>query len=344
MSKTEPGELDRRVIVAYLLGEANEEERDLLERWRASDPANEAEFRRRQRVWELIGSAATEVEAPAGAPAASSHRTGRDTGQPPIPLVRPSAASRGGRVPAWIGVAAASLLIGFFAGQARSGSDRVDRFAVDELINRGDEVVTTMLSDGTVVRLAGSSRLRFSTGSGRDVELDGQAFFAVRPGQREPFRVQTSAGGVTVLGTRFDVVARGGRIDVVVVEGSVAIGEGNQRVTVGPSERGRASAGEPPVVEPIDDAFEATRWIGAFLAYESTPLAEVAAEISSRFDLEIDIGDSELAARTVTGRFIDQSPAEIVGNICIAVDARCTFSERLVRIESTDTPGARNEQ
>ena len=129
------------------------------------------------------------------------------------------------------------------------------------------EIATVTLEDGTVVRLRGESRLEFGPAIGkRDVFLEGQAYFAVPPGQDEPFQVHTRNGEVTVLGTRFDVSSREEDVRVVVVQGAVEMGVGEQRVSLRANEGARAGPDGEPIVEEVADVYQETDWIGAFIA------------------------------------------------------------------------------
>ena len=69
---------------------------------------------------------------------------------------------------------------------------------------------TTVLPDGTIVKLNSDSKLIFPTqfvGDKREVVLLGQAFFDVERDETKPFIIKTSDLEVEVLGTSFDVKA-----------------------------------------------------------------------------------------------------------------------------------------
>jgi transmembrane sensor len=68
----------------------------------------------------------------------------------------------------------------------------------------------------------------------RKVELNGEAFFKVAKG--ETFDVVTPVGKVTVVGTQFNVKARGNRLDVTCFEGKVKVTSGNEAVFLTPGE------------------------------------------------------------------------------------------------------------
>jgi transmembrane sensor len=191
-----------------------------------------------------------------------------------------------------------------------------------------DESVSVALEDGTVVRLAPNSRLEFGQGSGRTVDLTGRAFFAVARRDGDPFKVRLPQRTITVLGTRFDVEGRDGRTRVAVVEGEVRISGDGPELT----------ARRDLVIQRVDDIYGTIDWLGGFLAFETTPLAEVAEEIRDRFGLRIAIADSVLSARTMTGWFTDQTPGGMIAAICTAVGAVCTIDGRDVRMDLPHGP------
>lgn len=323
-------DIDNPIFAAYLAGEATEDEREAVERWRAARSENEKRFRARARIWELYGSFSPEFAmGSAGSatnpiPIEAAKTLQRDVGR------RGSGSGRHPRsVPAWAGLAAAALLL-LTLGLLSLEGVRGGRVVITEY----DEIATVALEDGTVVRLGPNSRLGFNQKDGqRDVVLDGQAYFAVRRNDRIPFRVHMEGGELTVLGTRFDVRTGGPEIRVVVLDGEVEMHAQGQRMSIGASEMVNMEGGTLPVVQPVDNVYGATAWIGEFVAFISTPLSTVAGEFEERFGLSVEIEDSVLAQRTVTGWFRDQSPIEMLTSICFVVNARCVRSADGVRIE-----------
>ncbi len=322
-------EFDPHIIIAFLAGDATEEERNALRAWREASPRHEEEFQRKAGVWQLLS------EVPEAVLVEPEPVQPPDRAETIRSLPTRSQVSRPKRrVALWLLPAAASALLGVALGALWAGRAAPERFASGEVITGVDEIATVTLEDGTVVRLRGESRLEFGPAIGkRDVFLDGQAYFAVPPGQDEPFRVHTRNGQVTVLGTRFDVASRNDDVRVVVVQGAVEMGVGEQRVNLRANEGGRVGPNGEPIVEEVPDVYRETDWVGAFIAYEATPLAEVAREFESRFGVRIEISNPELESRTISGWFVDQTPAEMFGNICLAVDAQCETGDELLRMD-----------
>lgn len=109
-------------------------------------------------------------------------------------------------------------------------------------VPRGGEYML-VLSDGTKVWLNADSRLKFPvqfTGKDRNVYLvSGEAYFEVSRDESSPFRVHTSRGIVTVLGTEFNVrdYADEGEVVTTLARGSVRYERDGKSVVLNPGEQ-----------------------------------------------------------------------------------------------------------
>src|SRR5439155_23108297 len=199
-------------LARVLKGEASQEEEAAVREWRRASYENEVEYRELVRVVEWSARTRELLEIPPR-PAAAD-------------LIRRSALLRGGS--AWLTAAAviAALLGALVYSQARRRSPAASGLGIREIATSKTETATLELLDGTVIRLAPSSRLQMLAGGGggggegggtREVALEGRGFFAIAH-DGTPFVIRTDAGNVTVLGTRLDLEARGRGLRVVVVE------------------------------------------------------------------------------------------------------------------------------
>jgi transmembrane sensor len=234
-------------------------------------------------------------------------------------------------------VVAATVLITVGFGIARVSTPKpaeLPLFGPAELVTGPGETATTRLADGTVVRLAPESRLQVMKNvHEREVWLTGRAYFAVAKDSTRPFRVRTHAGEALVLGTRFDLEVRGRTLQLLVVEGRVALSARGATVQVGPAEMTRVVADTVLPVSRVEDTQSPLRWLDTFVAFEETPLRDVAAEIERRFGIRIEVADTALAARTVTGWSSAPTPRDLLTRICVAVRAYCSISDTLTVIE-----------
>lgn len=308
-------------IERVLAGEADEAEIARVAEWRRASPANEAEYRRYERLTDAARSlrgidissppppTAAEIIARAGWRRARGGARGRTLGR------------------AAVGLAAAAAIVLLLV--ARGGADATG-WSPTEVTTGSAERATLTLPDGTVVRLAPSSRLRVERGRVREVRLDGRAFFAVAHRTDQPFRVHTPEGTVRVLGTRFELVTGEASLRLRVIEGRVAVEAARNAVEVAAGQQTEVregAAAEPSrLAGPTDDpAF------GRFLAFQATPLSTAAVEIERLYGVSVRV-DTALAATTVTATFTDRTVDEVIGVLCEVLGGRCTVDGDRVEV------------
>ena len=199
------------------------------------------------------------------------------------------------------------------------------------------------LSDGSVVILNTQSSIEVNyTESDRTVRLlTGEVLFEVREDTDRPFRVLTDLAVIRAVGTVFNVHQRGEVTHVTVIEGTVdvrlldahdgpgapalksadvavpladdaAILEGlpdqDGLVRLDAGQQARVEEQSPDVVVVDANTENTTAWRQRRLIFESRALADVVAEFNLYGDLQIEIGDSELAYRSISGSFDADDP------------------------------------
>lgn len=314
------------IIIRFLQGKTTPSEERELSEWRRGDTENERYFHEVQQLWQLTGKVGRDTPAMPPAPAARDLLVGRAGGR--------GVASPGRRRLLPAAVAAACLILGFAVARFSIHRPQPSLFAAAEFVTGSTETATTQLSDGTIVRLAPRSRLQtYSSDQGREVWLEGRAFFAVAKDENRPFVVRTRAGDAHVLGTRFEILVGDDDMRVAVVEGRVAISSGGESREVTAGEVSEVEAGQVPSVRKAPELDRMLEWIGDLIIFEDTPLAAVMTRLQERYDLRVTIADSALTERTVTAWFVDQTAEEIVRVICRVVNAQCTVQGDTVQID-----------
>lgn len=318
--------MDDELLFRVLKGHASADEQALVTRWRSASQEHEARFDALRQILDA---------------ASRGHR--RVVSDPPVTLeILEEAARRrehGRARSRWwrrgslalATAAAAVLAIGAWVISRRPAS-----LSVTELVTGPDETSTISLTDGTVVRLGGSSQLRIDPkGDQRAVRLKGRAYFAVAKQHGRPFRVETEAGNVVVLGTRFDVDARAADLRTIVVEGKVAVSAargGETRVVAG--QMARVVDGKLLPTVRIPDASGETTWVGRFLAFQNTPLRQVARDIERVYGVRVTV-DSSIAERTVTTWLADRPLEEVLRIVCGASLTTCSQEQNVVSISGS---------
>lgn len=304
------------LIQRSLRGQLTEDESNWLTEWRRESLSNEQRYRQSARLLEAMR---TDVDPPR-----------------PIPTVQailsreraPAAAIRRSRVSVWL--TAAGILVavasGGYAFRHRATVASRDLPLADGVgYSTGpSEMATVQLSDGSVVRLAPNSKLRFvQRPATREATLEGRAFFAVAKIPGRAFHVHTRLGEATVLGTKFELATESSELRLLVVSGRVGLaGTANQLEVHGGELSG---VRDGTVAEPtrVPNAAKMSDWVGKFLAFQSTPMREVAREIEETYGIRVVIEDSVIANRTVIGTFTDRDARDVIDIVCSVVNAQC---------------------
>lgn len=308
-------------IYRSLRGELSAAEEEKLLAWRQSSPLNDERYHELARIAAWARAADDRIDT-AGQPPASEIVLRATERTRAYPHARPISIAT-----------AAMLVIGIGIAVLISSRGPARPFGPVEFVTGPSEMVTATLADGTIVRLAPDTRLLVESGSQREVRLHGRAYFAVAKDAAHPFRIRTHAGDVRVVGTRFDLQARNEELKVVVVEGHVKVTSTGGAADVRANEMSRVIRLGKPLVSRSVEISGDLAWMGNFVAFESTPFAEVAVEIERRFGWKIQIADPELGSRTVTAWSNSTSPREIIYKLCLVVNAYCSISDQTVTAE-----------
>lgn len=193
------------------------------------------------------------------------------------------------------------------------------------------------LPDSSAVVLNAGSSLRWAAawqpGQPRDVWLTGEAYFEVRhaAAARRPAGAGGGAGGgaaapagarftvhagaleVAVLGTRFDVLHRPGRTQVVLNAGQVQLTRRApngqvERVLMRPGElvAYAAAARQPALTRRQVRAAHYSAWTSGQLDFDNTPVADIVALLEDTYDLTIDVKRPALLRQRLTGTVPNQ--------------------------------------
>jgi transmembrane sensor len=153
------------------------------------------------------------------------------------------------------------------------------------------EHTTHVLPDGSIVELNASSGISYHPywwSFSREINFEGEAFFEVEPGSN--FAVISNNGTTEVLGTSFNINARGDRYNVFCRTGKVRVSNAQAAVTIMPNMS--ATLRETTRFDVEDDISEASvlGWTKNQLTFSSVQLAELTAELEMQYAVEIQIG------------------------------------------------------
>ena len=162
------------------------------------------------------------------------------------------------------------------------------------------QVKQLTLPDQTEISLAGGSRLTYDARhygqEMRLVRLEGKAFFEVWHDEARPFRVETAESRVTVLGTRFQVVAGKEQTTVDVVSGKVgfALREKTDSVALTAGLQAYYTSGDQRIKVTEQPNPNELAWLTHRLRFEETPLPQVVADLEQAYQTTLSYsGDAD---------------------------------------------------
>ncbi len=215
------------------------------------------------------------------------------------------------------GLAAAAMLLLFFG---------LYQFLVfsNEIQTSYGEKNTISLADHSKVTLGSKSRISYANlfKYHRNLKLQGEAFFEVEKGSS--FVVNTEEGEVTVLGTKFNVIARRDFFEVVCFEGKVAVCTANasEIITKGQAIRFYENKLERWVIEDEQKPL----WLSGESSFRQLPLKCVIDLLELHYNYQIDYPKS--AAQTkITGSFTHKDIDVALQSICIPLQLHYNKSD-----------------
>jgi ferric-dicitrate binding protein FerR (iron transport regulator) len=171
-----------------------------------------------------------------------------------------------------------------------------------------------LLPDGSRVTLEPNSRLKYSPHFNvtlREVQLEGQGFFEVRPCKEKPFLVYTNGVTTKVLGTSFTIRSfhKDSKVSVAVKTGKVSVytkpakpSDSSEEIILTPNQEVVFDRAEKVVAkrivekpEPILSAEEIDR-----MRFEDAPISEVFEAIEKIYGVDIQYDEAQFTFCTIT--------------------------------------------
>jgi transmembrane sensor len=287
-------------IAKNLSGEATEAEKQMLRDWLAGGSQNQAAYDDIKRYWNKVafdGPAFDTAKAWEKVSGSMQTATAKRTILF-LPWVRYSMA------------AAAMLLLGVFTWNL---------VTPDTITVAANETnIDVVLPDGSNISLRKGSKLHYPEKFGdkeRNVELEGEAFFAVARDEQKPFIIDAQVAEVKVLGTSFNVDCNGKLALVVVKTGKVQLSDRKKTASVilTPGEIGILNNGK--LFERNADTTNLLYWKTGRIIFAHQPLAEAIAELSRLKDAVIEfdasVNDAE-KQQLVTGTYKSEQPLNAI--------------------------------
>ena len=215
------------------------------------------------------------------------------------------------RMAAAILVGALLLVSGYeFFYRPASSASMVQVVATNQVLN------TVALPDGTLVSLNSDTKISYPkkfSGKTREVSIEGEAFFEVKPDKNKPFIIHAGKAQIRVLGTSFSVSAYPAtkQVEVIVQTGKVQVVNKTSEKQQ-PNELILTSGDKGTLVFASNTMQKTTNhdpnfiaWKTRNLTFKATSLHEVIENLQNVYKVNIRLADPKLNELLLTAQFND---------------------------------------
>lgn len=207
-----------------------------------------------------------------------------------------------------------------------------------EVKTRKGEKLSITLTDGSKVYLNNESKISFPESmieGGRNIELEGEAYFSVMPVKDRPFTVKSGNVVTVVKGTEFNIKSRNKTVNVLVVKGLVETFSPKQTKKYNLSKGELLSYKENSgfSIPHKANMNHYLAWRKDKFSFSQTPLLEVMQEIERYYNLKYTFKVDSLKTKTITGFFSSDSINNILSIISLTLDLKIKVSNRNIIID-----------
>lgn len=184
--------------------------------------------------------------------------------------------------------------------------------ATDQILN------TCTLPDGTLVSLNNNTKIKYPKRFGRktrEVSIEGEAFFEVKPNKRKPFIIHAGNAQIKVLGTSFNVSAypETKLVEVIVETGKVQVlnkmteAKQTNELILTPGDKGTLVYSSNSLLKTTNQNPNFLAWKTRNLIFKATSLDEVIENLEKVYKVNIRLNDPKLNGLLLTAQFNNYS-------------------------------------
>ena len=308
--------IDPKLLLRFLLGETNPNEKRMVEEWLQLSEVNQKLLDQYEAVWAETGKltpnpVAVDIKSAWAKMSARVDQYEKDK-------ISPKTISLKSRF-IWISGIAASLIIlfGMYQLIIKPSFD-----TQKQILASVQEVLQDALPDGSQIVLNTNSKITYPkqfAKNERRVKLNGEAYFNVKPNKEKPFIIEAGDAFIQVLGTSFNVKAyENSELEVIVTDGLVKIyvidpeTSDTSAILLKKGEKGKITAKDKKPVYVAEQIPDAIFWMNYTLIFNDTDLRKVFGLLKNYYHIEIEVSDQRIYDCRLTTIFTNNSIEEIM--------------------------------
>ena len=308
--------IDPKLLLRFLLGETNPNEKRMVEEWLQLSEVNQKLLDQYEAVWAETGKltpnpVAVDIKS---AWDKISVRVDQYENRITSPKIIPFKTRM-----VWISGIAASLIILFGIYQLILNPSFDTQ---KQILASAQDVIKDTLPDGSQIALNTNSQIiypkKFAKNE-RRVKLNGEAYFNVEHDKEKSFVIEAGNAFIQVLGTSFNVKAyENSELEVIVTDGLVKIyvidpeTSDTSAILLKKGEKGKITAKDKKPVYVAEQIPDAIFWMNYTLIFNDTDLRKVFGLLKNYYHIEIEVSDQRIYDCRLTTIFTNNSIEEIM--------------------------------
>ncbi|RFZ84171.1 FecR family protein [Mucilaginibacter terrenus] len=251
----------------------------------------------------------------------------------------------------WYAAAAACILLCALAWSARGVLQQFNKSEYVTITNVDGKHSKVLLPDRSTVILSGGTILKYNKNfgaDGRNIMLDGEAFFDVVHQSGKPFVVFTGDISTVVLGTSFNVKAYSSQKEVAVTVSSGKVGvlsgsnQNNHLVRyLVRNEQLNINTQTGLYTFNNADAGAVSAWVNNNLSFYNTNFSDIAASLEHHYGVKIFLTDAELGDIKLTAKLKNLTINRAMDDLCSLAGLGYTIKGNQVFVSHGDQKGGR---
>jgi ferric-dicitrate binding protein FerR (iron transport regulator) len=296
------------LLIRYLTGMVNAQERAEAESWIGQSIENTQYFKKFKRIWE----SSSNLKIYQQIDTESSLKNVKKR-------IDFKQAKKSQIKPLWIVMRIAAVLVLFFSVYLvlRQGDGKISELKFTRL-ESGEELKTIMLPDSTVIALNISSFVEYSDSFNlkeRRIKFEGEAYFEIKPDKSRPFIIETSRSETKVLGTAFNLKAYSNQKteSIVVTHGLVQFSKKADRIKKPVLlAKGEKAVLADSIEKELNTDPNFMSWKTGIFLFNNELLPKAIELFSEYYHVEFKIQDENIKSLTLSGKFEKKSLDEML--------------------------------
>lgn len=277
--------MDKKTLYKFFDEKASSQEKEAIKEWLEASPANKEQLLKERAFYDAM--------------IVSNYR-------PDVTVQTSKAPLRLTIIKEVVKVAAIIIIVLTFGFYYHQEKLKEASTAVNTIYVPAGQRANLILPDGTNVWLSARTEIKYPaifTGSKREIQLNGEAYFDVNKQPDNPFIVHTKQGDIEVLGTQFYVEAYNDSeyFSTALISGCIKVNSKNNTVTLKPNQKADIRNGVL-AVSPIVD-YDPYRWCDGLICFKNICFTDLMKKFEKYYGIDIVIENKKVSDHIFSGKF-----------------------------------------